>query len=209
MEDVLEVHARPYDSRRPVVGLDEQSVQLRKEVRTPVPAAPGRPARVDYEYERAGTANLFMVCEPLAGTREVTVTERRTKLDFAEVVRRLVDRYPDADKVILVMDNLNTHKLGSLYEAFEPAEARRLVEKLEVHCTPKHGSWLNMAEAELSLLTRQCLGGRRLGDPAALQREIAAWEACRNADGRPVDWQFTTADARVKLKRLYPSIQAG
>ena len=174
-----------------------------------MPAKPGRPARRDYEYERNGTANLFMTFEPLGGRRRVTVTDRRTKLDFAEVVRELVDgQYPTAEKIVLVMDNLNTHKMASLYERFLPAEARRLIDKLEVHYTSKHGSWLNVAETELSVLTRQCLD-RRIGDKTTLVREVAAWEKSRNKAKARVDWQFTTADARVKLKRLYPSIQEG
>lgn len=175
----------------------------------PIPARPGQPERVDYEYERNGTANLFMTFEPLAGRRRVTVTDRRTKVDFARVIRELVDeQYPTAEKVVLVMDNLNTHKLGSPYEAFAPAEARRLVERLEVHYTPKHGSWLNMAETELSVLSGQCLD-RRIGEQEELRSEVIAWEESRNNATCRVDWQFTTADARVKLKRLYPSTQVG
>lgn len=189
--------------------LGEQSRQLIRETRAPIPAGPGRPERVDYEYERNGTVNLFMVFEPLAGRRRVTVTDRRTKVDFARVIRELVDvQYPKADRIVLVMDNLNTHKLSSLYEAFEPAEARRLVERLEIHHTPRHGSWLNMAETELSVLTKQCLD-RRIGEAEELRTEVAAWESARNAAKCRVDWQFNTADARVKLKRLYPSIQVG
>lgn len=208
MEDVLEVYQRPYGPKRPVVCFDEQSKQLIRETRTPIPVGPGHPERVDYEYERNGTANLFMAFEPLAGRRQVKVTERRTKVDFAQAIRELVERYPQAEKVVLVLDNLNTHKLGSLYEAFAPAEARRLVERLEVHHTPKHGSWLNMAETELSVLSTQC-PDRRIGDRDELRAEVAAWEHARNTAKCRVDWQFTTADARVKLKRLYPSIQAG
>ena len=207
MEDVLEVYQRPHDPRRPQVCLDEASKQLVAEARVPVPAAPGRPARADYEYERKGTANLFMVCEPLAGKRHVRVTERRTAVDFAETVRLLVDEwYPEAEKVVLVMDNLNTHKAASLYEAFAPAEARRLLDKLEIHHTPKHGSWLNMAEIELSVLARQCLD-RRIPSEAELARLTAAWERRRNKEAPTVNWRFTTADARIKLKRLYPSIE--
>lgn len=207
MEDVLEVYQRPYDPARPVVCLDEQSRQLIKETRTPVPAAPGRPERVDYEYERNGTANLFMLFEPLAGRRHVKVTERRTRTDFADVIRELVDvHYPQAEKIVLVMDNLNTHKPASLYEAFPPAEARRLIERLEIHYTPKHGSWLDMAETELSILTKQCLD-RRIPDLPTLIRETAAWETQRNSQKATIDWQFTTDDARIKLKRLYPSFQ--
>jgi transposase len=209
MEDVLEVYQRPYDAKRPVVCLDEQSKQLIRETRRPIPATPGQPERVDYEYERNGTANLFMTFEPLAGRRRVTVTDRRTKVDFAQVIRELVDeQYPRAERIVLVMDNLNTHKLSSLYEAFAPAEARRLIERLEVHYTPKHGSWLNMAETELSVLSTQCLD-RRIGEKDDLRVEVAAWEQRRNTAKCRVDWQFTTADARVKLKRLYPSIQTG
>ncbi len=208
MEDVLEVYQRPYDPRRPVVCFDEQSKQLIREIRRPVPAAPGRPERIDYEYERNGTANLFMVFEPLAGRRRVKVTDRRTAIDFAEVIRETVDGHPTADKIVLVMDNLNTHKMASLYEAFPPEEARRLIERLEIHYTPKHGSWLNMAETELSVLTKQCLN-RRLADQPTLIRETAAWEASRNTARCRIDWQFTTKNARIKLKRLYPSIQVG
>jgi len=209
MEDVLEVSTRPYDPRRPQVCLDETSKQLVAETRTPIPATPGQPERVDYEYERKGTANLFMVCEPLAGQRRVKVTERRTAVDFAHVLREMSDvQYPHAEKIVLVMDNLNTHKLASLYEAFTPAEARRLMERFELHYTPKHGSWLNMAETELSVLATQCLA-RRIPDPATLTQEVEAWERQRNAAKCRVDWRFTTDDARIKLKRLYPAIQLG
>jgi hypothetical protein len=208
MEDVLEVYHRPYDAACPVVCLDETSKQLIGETRTPIPAASGRAERTDYEYERKGTANLFMLFEPLGGWRHVKVTDHRTKIDFAEVVRELVDvYYPKADKIVLVMDNLNTHKISSLYEAFVPSEARRLIERLEIHYTPKHGSWLDMAETELSVLAGQCLD-RRIPDVTKLVREVAAWESQRNEAEAVVDWQFTTADARVKLKRLYPSIQS-
>jgi len=207
MEDVLDVYHRPSDPERPLVCLDEASKQLIGEVAEPVPAAPGQPERIDYEYVRNGTANLFMVCEPLAGWRHVEVTERRTAKDFAEVVRWLVEEvHPDAEKVVLVMDNLNTHKVASLYEAFEPERARRIAEKLEWHYTPKHGSWLNMAEIELAALGKQCLG-RRSGSMGELRREVAAWEGERNERQVEVHWQFTTAKARVKLRRLYPSIQ--
>jgi hypothetical protein len=209
MEDVLDVYTRPYDPARPVVCLDELSKQLVAETRIPIPAEPGQPERVDYEYERRGTANLFLTGEPLAGHRHVTVTEHRTAVDFAKEVRDLLEvRYPHADKVVLVMDNLNTHKPAALYEAFEPAVARALLERLEIHHTPKHGSWLNMAEIELSVLSRQCLN-RRIPDLDTLTGEVAAWEQARNADPRPVNWRFTTPDARIKLKRLYPSIQDG
>jgi transposase len=207
MEDVLEVYARPYDLKRPQVCFDEGGKQLLGDVRPPLPPRPGQPRRQDYEYEREGTANLFMVFEPLAGTRRVEVTQRRTNRDFARVIRRLVDDwYPAAEKIVLVLDNLSTHTPAALYEAFEPAEARRLVEKIEWHYTPKHGSWLNVAEMELSVLARQCLD-RRIPDLEALRREVAAWVARRNAAVVRVDWQFTTADARVKLKRLYPLIE--
>ena len=206
MEDVLDVYTRPHDPARPVVCLDELSKQLVAETRPPVPVAPGQPARVDDEYERRGTANLFLTCEPLTGQRHATVTERRTALDFAQVIRNLLEvRYPHAETMILVMDNLNTHKPAALYEAFEPALARALLERLEIHHTPKHGSWLNMAEIELSVLSRQCLN-RRIPDAATLAREVTSWQQTRNADPRPVNWRFTTADARIKLKRLYPSI---
>jgi len=209
MEDVLEVYHRPYDEKRPVVCLDEATKQLVGEVVAPVPAEPGRPERYDYEYVRNGTANLFMISEPLLGWRAVQVTERRTAVDFAEVVRWLVEEvHEDAEKVVLVMDNLNTHRIASLYEAFEPGRARRIAEKLEIHYTPVHGSWLNMAEIELSVLARQCLD-RRIGSREELEREVAAWEEGRNERQVEVDWQFTTADARIKLRRLYPAIQSG
>lgn len=209
MEDVLEVYTRPYDPARPVVCLDEMSKQLVAETRTPVPTAPGQPARVDYEYERQGTANLFLTGEPLTGHRHLTVTARRTAVDFAQEVRDLLEvRYPHAERVVLVMDNLNTHKPAALYQAFTPAVARSLLERLEIHHTPKHGSWLNIAEIELSVLSRQCLD-RRIPDADTLTREVAAWEQARNANLHPVNWRFTTSDARIKLKRLYPSIQDG
>ena len=207
LEDVLEVYTRPYDPQRPMVCLDESSKQLVKETRCPIPARPGQPRRVDYEYERNGTANLFMVFEPLAGRRHVKVTDRRTTADFAEVVRQLVDKwYPKAEKIVLVMDNLNTHKAASLYEVFEPKEARRLLERLEIHYTPKHGSWLDMAETELGVLSTQCLD-RRIPDKTTLRSEVAAWEKSRNKARSKINWRFTTKDARIKLKRLYPSIQ--
>jgi DDE superfamily endonuclease len=208
MEDVLEVYHRPYDQERPVVCFDEASKQLIKETRIPIAMAPGRPATSDYEYERNGTANLFMMFEPLAGRRHVKVTERRTAVDYAHAVRELVDvHYPAAQTIVLVQDNLNTHKTASLYEAFPPEEARRIIERLEIHYTPKHGSWLDMAETELSILSRQCLD-RRIADQLAITTEVRAWEVKRNAAACTVDWQFTTADARVKLKRLYPIIKA-
>lgn len=184
MEEVLEVYTRPYDPTRPVVCLDETSKQLVSETRTPLPAEPGQPERVDYEYERQGTANLFMAVEPLTGQRHVTVTDRRTAVEFAQVVKALLEvHYPHAEKVVLVLDNLNTHKPAALYQAFEPAVAWRLLERLEIHHTPKHGSWLNMAEIELSVLSQQCLN-RRIPDTATLTREVAAWQQARNADPR-------------------------
>jgi hypothetical protein len=208
MEDVLEVYHRPYDAQRPLVCVDESSKQLVGEAVQPVPAAPGQPERFDYEYVRNGTANLFMISEPLLGWRSVQVTERRTAKDFAEVVRWLVeDIHPDAEKVVLVLDNLNTHTPASLYEAFAPERARRIIDRLELHYTPKHGSWLNMAEIELSVLAKQCLD-RRIGSSAELRREVSAWEEERNERQVGVNWQFTTADARIKLRRLYPVIQS-
>ncbi len=207
MEEVLEVYARPYDPQRPVVGCDEASKQLVADVQASLPVAPGQPLRVDYEYERQGTANVFMVFEPLAGQRHVEVTARRTKADFAQLLRRLVDEwYPQAEVVTLVVDNLNTHKPAVLYEVFEPAEARRLVERLEFVYTPKHASWLNVAELELSVLGRQCLDRRQPQLPG-LAQEVAVWERQRTATAVRVDWQFTTADARIKLKRLYPVLE--
>jgi hypothetical protein len=205
MEDVLDVYERPYDCRRPQVCMDETSKQLVGETRTPWPAQPGRPARIDYEYVRHGVRNLFLWVEPLAGRRHVAVTERRTKQDWAHFIRALVDvHYPAADRVVLVLDNLNTHVPGALYDTFSPAEARRVLQRLELHYTPVHGSWLNMAEIELSVLARQCLD-RRLPDADTLIEEVAAWEARRNARQTPIHWRFTTADARIKLHRLYPS----
>lgn len=207
MEDVLEVYHRPYDEKRPLVCLDEASKQLIGETVLPLPAEPGQPERFDYEYVRNGTANLFMISEPLLGWRTVHVTERRTAKDFAEVLRWLVeDVHAEAEKVVLVMDNLNTPKLAALYEAFEPEQARRIAEKLEIHHTPKHGNWLNRAEIELSVLARQCLG-QRLESSAKLQHEIKEWEVERNEQQVEIKWQFTTADARIKLHRLYPVIQ--
>jgi hypothetical protein len=207
MEDVLDVYHRPYDETRPLVTLDEASKQLVGEVAQPLPAAPGQPERFDYEYVRNGTANLFMISEPLLGWRHVAVTERRTAKDFAEVLRWLVeDVHSEAEKVVVVMDNLNTHKLASLYEAFEPERARRIAEKLEIHYTPKHGSWLNVAEIELSVLQRQCLD-RRIESAEELRRQVEAWEEDRNERAVEVKWRFTTADARIKLHRLYPALQ--
>jgi hypothetical protein len=207
MEDVLEVYARPYDPKRPQVCVDETSKQLIGETRVPVPAAPGRPERVDSEYRRNGTANLFMMFEPLAGRRHVKVTDRRTAKDFAEVLRDLSDvHYPAAEKIVPVCDQLNTHGPASLYQAFAPGEARRPAERFEWHHTPKHGSRLDMAEIELRVLSGQCTD-RRMEDRPTLEREVSAWERKRNAAGRTADWRFTTADARIKLKRLYPLIQ--
>lgn len=205
MEDVLDLYAEPYDEKRPKVNFDETSKQLIAEKQIGLPAKAGRVQRYDYEYKRNGTRNLFMICEPQAGWRQVTITQRRTKIDFAHQMKWLVDeRYPEAEVVRVVLDNLNTHKAASLYEAFDPAEARRLIKKLEFHYTPKHGSWLNMAEIELSILQRQCLD-RRIGDEEILRREIAAYEKRRNAEKATINWQFSVADARVKLHRLYPS----
>ena len=207
MEDVRDVYCLGYDPRRPLVCMDEQSRQLIKETRMPLAAAPGKSQREDYEYERNGTANLFMFVAPLTGWRQVTVTERRTAVDWAHQIRDLVDvHYPQAERIRLVMDNLNTHKVASLYEAFAPAEARRIAQRLEIHHTPKHGSWLNIAEIELSALTQQCLD-RRLPDIDTLRRETTAWATERNARQKGVDWRFTTTDARIKLKRLYPQIK--
>jgi hypothetical protein len=206
MEDVLEVYHCPYDPQRPLVCFDEGTKQQVKETRLPLPAQPGQLAKYDYEYERNGTSNLFMFFAPLEAWRHIKVTDRRTMIDWAQCMRDLVDvHFPDADRIVVVMDNLNTHKLASLYEAFPPAEARRIAEKLEIHYTPKHGSWLNMAEIELSVLSRQCLN-RRMPDQPTLQHEISAWETQRNDAASTVNWRFTTADARIKLKRLYPSI---
>jgi DDE superfamily endonuclease len=208
MEDVLDVYRRPADPDRPVVCLDETSRQLLAETRASQPVAPGRPPRYDPEYARNGVVNLFLVCEPLRGWRQVRVSDQRTRIDWARCVQELVDvHYPAAERVVLVMDQLNTHTPASLYEAFPPAEAKRLADKLEIHYTPKHGSWLNMAEIELSALQRQCLE-RRLGDRATTQREVAAWVAARNGAAPAIDWRFTTADARIRLKRLYPAYQA-
>jgi DDE superfamily endonuclease len=206
MEDVLEVYQRAADPDRPVVCLDETSKQLIKETRPPIPAKAGQPARHDYEYERNGTANLFMLFAPLEGWRHVKITDQRAAVDYAQVLKELSDsHFPDAEKIILVQDNLNTHKPASLYEAFPAAEARRLVEHFEWHYTPKHRSWLDMAESELGVLSSQCLD-RRIPDKQTLIEEVAAWENRRNHHNSKADWQFTTADARVKLKRLYPAI---
>jgi hypothetical protein len=204
MEDVLDVYTRPYDPRHPQVCLDEISLQLLGEVAEPLPMQPGQKARPDYEYERHGITNLFLCYEPLHNWRHVTVTERRTKIDWAHTIRDLVDvHYPEAERIVLVMDNLNTHSPASLYEAFPPAEAKRLADRLEIHHTPKHGSWLNVAEIELSVLDRQCLD-RRIPSAEMLTEEVAAWEEERNAAGSGIDWRFTAEDARIKLRRLYP-----
>lgn len=205
MEDVLEVYQRPFDPARPVVCLDESTKQLVSETRVPLPAAPDRPVSIDYEYERQGVASLFMMCAPLHGWRSVTVGERRTRRDYAQCLRALAEEhFPKAEKIVLVQDNLNTHDAASLYETFEPAVARRLLERFEFHYTPKHGSWLNIAEIELSVLSRQCLD-RRIGAWDTLRQEITAWTARRNQPQCQINWRFTTADARVKLKKLYPS----
>ena len=208
MEDVLDVYKRAYDPKRPMVCLDETSKQLIGETRKPVPAAPGRKALYDSEYRRNGVANLFMMFEPLAGKRRVKVTERRTRKDWAECARELVDQmYPDAERVVLVMDNLNTHTPASLYESFAPAEAKRIADRLEIHYTPKHGSWLNMAEIALGILGRQCLA-RRIDNAEQLKQEVASWQRSRDAASAKVNWRLTTADARIKLKKLYPSMDA-
>jgi len=207
MEDVLDVYKRPYDEKRPVVCLDETNKQLTKEVRTPISAEPGKSERYDTEYERNGTSNIFLSYEPLQGKRQLQITDQRKKIDWAFFIKDLVDgHYPNADKIVLVMDNLNTHTGSSLYEAFEPKEAKRILDKLEIHYTPKHGSWLNIAEIELSHLGRQCLD-RRIPDKEILSREVLAWADQRNKEASIVDWQFTTDDARIKLKRLYPVIK--
>lgn len=206
MEDVLEVYHRPYDPKRPLVCFDEGTKQHLKETRLPLPPTPNHLAKYDYEYERNGASNLFMFFAPLEAWRHIQVTDQRTMIDWARAMRDLVDlHFPDAEKVVLVMDNLNTHKLASLYEAFPPDEARRIAEKLEIHYTPKHGSWLNMAEIELSVLSRQCLK-QRIPDQPTLQQDVQAWETTRNTAARTVVWRFTTHDARIKLKRLYPTI---
>jgi transposase len=206
MEDVLDVYARPYDPQRPQVCFDEQLVQLIAETRHPLPPKPGQPERFDYEYKRNGTRNLFVFFQPLAGRRHVLVTEQRTKVDYAHAMRYLVDDlFPEAEVVVVVQDNLNTHTPAVLYEAFEPAEAKRVLDRLEFHYTPKHGSWLNMVEIELSILSEQCLDDR-IPDEETLQREVEAWEATRNEQRATVNWRFSTSDARVKLERLYPNL---
>jgi hypothetical protein len=205
MEEVLDVYCRPYDERFPQVNMDETSKQLTKEVRTPIAASPGNVERYDTEYERNGTANIFMAYEPLAGKRVTKVTDQRTKIDWAHFIKELVDvHYKDAVKIVLVMDNLNTHTTASLYEAFEAPEARSIADKLEIHYTPKHGSWLNMAEIELSHLSRQCLD-RRIEDKQKMIREVNAWNVQRNEKKVKTIWRFTNEDARIKLKKLYPA----
>jgi hypothetical protein len=204
MEDILALYCQPLDLTRPLVCFDETSHQLVGEVRVPLPTRPGRPARYDAEYERRGTANLFLVTAPVLGWRHIAVTDHRTRIDWAHQMRELVDvHFPDAPRITLVLDNLNTHDPASLYQAFEPAEAKRIRDRLDVHYTPKHGSWLNIAEIEFSVLSRQCLD-RRFPDRATLEAEVAAWVADRNAEGAAVDWRFTTEDARIKLRHLYP-----
>jgi DDE superfamily endonuclease len=208
MEDVLETYAKPYDPAYPVLCMDEQPVQLLKETRASIPATIEHGKRVDYEYERAGTANIFMFTEPLAGWREVAVRETKTKFDWAKEMARLLEgRYADCERVILVCDNLNTHTKGAFYEAFEPERARQLVRRIEFHYTPKHGSWLNIAENELSSLTRQCVAGRRFGDVETMRAETSAWSVDVNNSQRGVDWQMKIDDARCKLKSVYPKIK--
>jgi hypothetical protein len=206
MEDVLDIYATPYDPQRPQVCFDEHVVQLISEKRQPLPSKPGRPERYDYEYKREGTRNLFLFFQPLAGRRHVKVTEHRTKIDFAHCMQYLVDELcPEADCIVVVLDNLNTHTPAALYEAFDPAEAKRILDRLEFHYTPKHGSWLNMVEIEIGVLCEQCLADR-IPDEDTLCREITAWETTRNEQQATVNWQFTSIDARNKLKRLYPVI---
>jgi hypothetical protein len=207
MEDILDVYEWEYDADYPVVCMDEQPTQLIKETRKPLPVGRGKPAKYDYEYERAGTANNFMFTEPLSGWRKVSVRPKKTRQDWAQEIKELLDQdYPEAKYVILVCDNLNTHTLGSLYEAFSPHEAQRLARRLDIRYTPKHGSWLNVAEIELSVMTKQCLD-RRIPDIETLRQETSAWATARNDNQTGVDWQFTADDARIKLKRLYPQFQ--
>ena len=206
MEDVLETYHREYDDDTVLVCLDETSKQMTEEVRVPQRVAPGQPARVDSEYRRNGVANLFLIVAPLLGFRMVEITDRRTRIDWAVLIRKLVDDVFPRRKIVLVMDNLNIHSLASLYEAFAPAEARRIAERLEIHYTPKHGSWLNIAEIELSVLSRQCLS-RRIPDRETLERDVGAWRKPRNAEQAGINWRFRTRDARIKLKSLYPPVQ--
>ena len=208
MEDILELYRRPYTPDIPLICMDEQPIQLIKEVRTPLPAGPNHVERYDYEYQRNGTANVFMFTEPLNGWRKVSISEKKKKEDWAREIRSLLTEfYPDADRVILVCDNYNTHTIGALFKTFAPEEASALMKRLEIHHTPKHGSWLNISEIELSAFTRQCLHGRRIGDLDTLRFEADKWEWSRNGNQKSVDWQFTAQDARVKLKRLYPQIK--
>ena len=206
MEDILALYTQPEDPQRPLVCMDEVPKQLISNVREPLPAQPGQPLRIDYEYQRNGVANLFMFFEPLRGQRHIKVSQRRTRMDWAEAMKELSDEiYPEAEKIIVVLDNLNTHTPAAFYQAFEPEEARRLVNRFEFHFTPRHGSWLNMAEIELSVLARQCIH-RRIPDEQTLRQEVQAWVDERNSKVVMVDWRFSTADARIKLKRLYPMI---
>lgn len=206
MEDVLEVYKRAYNPIRPVVCFDETNRQLIEETRASISVRPGRIKRTDFEYRRRGVINLFMMFEPLSARRYVRLSEQRTRQDFAETIRELVDvHYPDAEKIVLVLDNLNTHNVASFYETFVPVEARRLAEKLEIHYTPKHGSWLNMAEIEIGVLSRQCLS-QYISTPEKMHKEVSTWQQKRNQRAATVDWQFTTADARIKLRKLYPEI---
>jgi len=207
MEDILDVYCLPYDPRMPVICMDEQPTQLIQETRIPLPAQPGKPERYDYEYERAGTAVNFLLTEPLGCWRKINVRDHRTSVDWAQEIKELLDvDYSDALTIRLICDNLNTHTIGSFYEAFAPTEARRLIKRIEIHYTPKHGSWLNVAEIELSIFTKQCLQ-RRIPDRSTLQREASAWSQTRTAIQKGVDWQFTKEDARIQLKSLYPQFQ--
>lgn len=208
MEDVLEVYKRPLDAKRPLLCIDEMPKQLLSDTRDPLPAAPGKPPRQDYEYKRGGVADVFMLFEPLVGKRHIEITDQRRREEWAQVMRKVSDElYPQAEKIVVVMDNLNTHTPAAFYQVFEPGEARRLVERFEFHYTPKHGSWLNMAEIEFSALVRQCLD-RRIPDKEKMIQEVKAWQDQRNSEVVKVHWQFTTADARIKLKSLYPKIEA-
>lgn len=207
MEMVLDVYKRPYDARHPVICMDESPKQLIAEIKTPLPAKPGKPAKYDYEYKRCGVCNIFMACEPLAGKRVVKITQRKTKIDWAHFVDEISELYNDAERITLVMDNLNTHSPGALYETFSPAKAKALWDRFEFVYTPKHGSWLNMAEIELNVLTGQCLG-RRIDNIEDVRREVSAWQEHRNNKEAKVNWQFTAEDARIKLSRLYPTLDS-
>jgi hypothetical protein len=207
MEDVLEVYSRPYNKQYPVVCMDEKPLQLLADARRRIKMEPGKSERIDNEYIRKGTCSIFLFTEPLAGWRHAVSTERRTKVDWAYQIKWLFEQYPDAEKIVMILDNLNTHNISSLYEAFRPEEAFRISKRLEIHYTPKHGSWLNIAEIELSALGRQCLGKRRIDNIQTLNLELDAWSVDRNAIQKGVDWQFKTEDARIKLKRLYPTIK--